>query len=176
MTQKHYINPRQLPQPHRRIRQPRPRHPRTKMNMTARMQKIRICHEPHALPFQNRGRRADEVDGRVGGGPGWGRGMLLGGFCWGQGGRGGVTVREGGAVAVRIGGREGADWGEGFGGVEDEVGERGHDGVFVRVGVGRCFRCLGDLVETQYVGLCESQVYKGWCRLCETQRSPSRTN
>jgi hypothetical protein len=52
--------------------------------------------------------------------------VLFGGFCGGEGGCGGVAVGERVTVAVGMGGEKGADRGEGFGGVEDEVGDGGH--------------------------------------------------
>jgi hypothetical protein len=101
------------------------------MHMIARMQEIRIRHEPHTLPFQNGRRIAHEEDGCVFR-PRFG-GVLLGGFCGWEGGRWLKAER----AAVAMGCREGADWGEGFGGVEDEVWEGGHDGIVVEIGIGR---------------------------------------
>jgi len=66
--------------------------------------------------------------------------VLLGGFCGWEGGR----WLKGERVAVAMGCREGADWGEGFGWVEDEVWEGGHDGIVVEIGIGRWLCCWGN--------------------------------
>ena len=118
------------------------------MHMITRMQEVRICHEPYALPFQNRGRGADEEDGCVGGPEGC-CAVLFGDFCRGEGGSGLVAVGVGG-------GGKGADWGEGFGGVEDEVREGGH-AVLLEGRSGRWVCCSGDLVDAHGINFIEAK-------------------
>jgi hypothetical protein len=74
-------------------------------------------------------------------------------------------------VAVDMGGGQGADGREDFGGVEDEVGEGGHDGNVGRILVGGCVCDPGDLVETHMLSFMEFKNIRLMELLCDVERT-----